>query len=35
MGVAAGVGFAAEPEAFWPGAVPLMETKTRIIRKTI
>ena len=35
MGVGAGVGFAGEAEACWPGAVPPLETKTRIISKTI
>src|SRR6266478_6348904 len=35
MGVGAGFGFAGEPEACWPGAVPPLETKTRLINKTI
>jgi hypothetical protein len=35
MGVGAGVGFAGEPEAGWPGAVPPLETKPKIISKTI
>src|SRR5260370_18886 len=35
MGVGAGFGFASEVAACWPGAVPTLETKTRIIRKTI
>jgi hypothetical protein len=34
MGVGAGVGFGSEAEAFWPGAVPALETKARI-SKTI
>ena len=35
MGVGAGVGFAGEAEACTPGAVPALESKTRIISKTI
>src|SRR5271166_3386808 len=35
MGVGAGVGFTGEPEACWPGAVPLLENKARIINRTI
>src|SRR5271166_7185028 len=35
MGVGAGVGFAGVAEACWPGAVPPLETKTRIISKMI
>ena len=35
MGVGAGVGFAGEPAACWPGVVPPLETKARIISKTI
>ena len=35
MGVGAGVGFAGEPEAGWLGAAPPLETKARIISKTI
>src|SRR5271166_3416534 len=34
MGVGAGVGFAGEPEACWPGAVPPLKAKARIIRRT-
>jgi hypothetical protein len=34
MGVDAGVAFGGEAEAFWPGAVPALETKARI-SKTI
>src|SRR5271166_6505735 len=33
MGVGAGVGFAGEPEACWPGAVPPLKTKARIIKR--
>jgi len=33
--VGGGVGFAGEAEACWPGAVPPLETKARIISKTI
>ena len=33
--MAAGVGFASEAEACWPGAVPPLETKTKLINKTI
>lgn len=35
MDVGAVVGFAGDPEAGWPGAVPPLETKARIIRRTI
>jgi hypothetical protein len=35
MGVGAGVGFAGEAEACWPGAVPPLEIKARITSKTI
>jgi hypothetical protein len=35
MDVGAGVGFAGDPEAGWPGDVPPLEAKARIIRKTI
>jgi hypothetical protein len=35
MGVGAGAGFAGDPEACWLGAIPPLETKTRIISKTI
>jgi hypothetical protein len=30
-----GVGFASEAEACWPGAVPPLETKIKLINKTI
>ena len=33
MGVGAGVGFAGEPEACWPGAVPPLEAKARIVKR--
>src|SRR5580704_3910283 len=33
MGVGAGVGFAGEPEACWPGAVPPLKTKARIVKR--
>jgi hypothetical protein len=35
MGVGAGFGVASEAEACWPGAVPPLETKTKLINKTI
>src|SRR5271165_2598094 len=35
MGVGAGFGFVGEAEACWPGAMPPLETKTRLINKTI
>ena len=35
MGVGAGFGFAGEAEAGWLGAVRPLETKTRLINKTI
>jgi hypothetical protein len=35
MDVGAGFGFAGDPEAAWPGAVPALEAKARIIRRTI
>jgi len=33
MGVGAGVGFAGEPDACWPGAVPPLKNKARIIKR--
>jgi hypothetical protein len=35
IGVGAGVGFAGDAEAGWLSAVPALETKARIISKTI
>jgi hypothetical protein len=35
MGVGAGLGFASEAEACWPGAMPPLEAKTKLINKTI